>query len=106
MYTNEYILMNFESTEPDNMLDPNDYTFDKREVEFILYGKFESAENYEMALLQLFAIRFAFRLIDAFTQDHVRGAGHPILVFVAAVGHALTTGINDVRLLASNEEVE
>ncbi|WP_078553038.1 DUF5702 domain-containing protein [Bacillus alkalicellulosilyticus] len=105
LYMNEYILMNFNSAVPNNITNPNDYKFENREVEYILYGIEESGANYGAALTQLFAIRFALRFIDAFTRTEVRGAGHPVLVFVAALAYALKTSIKDVKDLASSDPV-
>ncbi|WP_058305887.1 DUF5702 domain-containing protein [Gracilibacillus massiliensis] len=97
LYVNEYILLHFESAVPTGIQNKDDYMFENREVEYILYGQHVSGLNYSMALGQLFAIRFAIRFIDAFTQKEVRMAGHPIAVFVAALAHALKNSIDDVN---------
>src|SRR5699024_1071935 len=89
IYVNEYILLHFESAEPTGITNPADYKFENREVEYILYGKHEAGANYALALGQLFAIRFALRFIDAFTDTKVRAAGHPLAVFIAALAYAL-----------------
>ena len=71
--------------------------FDNREVEYILYGIEENGANYAAALSQLFAVRFALNFIDAFADGRVRAAGHPLAVFIAALGYALKFSIDDVN---------
>ncbi|WP_163583267.1 DUF5702 domain-containing protein [Gracilibacillus saliphilus] len=100
LYKNEYILMHFESADPTGDF-AQDALLENREVEYILYGSLEPGANYSLALSQLFATRFALRFIDAFTQSHVRGAGHPLAVFVAALAHALEEATQDTKDISS-----
>ncbi|WP_163583269.1 hypothetical protein [Gracilibacillus saliphilus] len=94
--------MHFESADPTGNF-AQDALLENREVEYILYGSLEPGKNYSFALSQLFATRFALRFIDAFTQSHVRGAGHPLAVFVAALAHALEESTNDFKSLIKSE---
>lgn len=103
LYVNEYILLHFQSTVPTGIQNTSDYLFENREVEYILYGQHASSVNYSMALGQLFAIRFAIRFIDAFTQPYVRAAGHPLAVFVAALAHALKYSVDDLNDISSGK---
>ncbi|MCL7748014.1 hypothetical protein [Halalkalibacter alkaliphilus] len=104
LYINEYILMNFESAKPGGKAE--DFLYENREVEYILYGLPEVGANYTAALSQLFAIRFALRFIDAFTVPWVRAAGHPIAVFVAALGYALKYSSEDMNGLQRGGSAE
>ncbi|QGH34093.1 hypothetical protein GI584_08700 [Gracilibacillus salitolerans] len=101
LYINEYVLLYFESAEPTGITNYSDFLFENREVEYILYGQHTAGANYSMALGQLFAIRFAIRFVDAFTQEWVRSAGHPLLVFIAALSYALSFSTKDVNDMAS-----
>ncbi|SFM22978.1 hypothetical protein SAMN04487943_11086 [Gracilibacillus orientalis] len=105
LYINEYILLHFESAEPTSITNSDDYLFENREVEYILYGQHEVGMNYSMALGQLFALRFAIRFIDAFMQTEVRSAGHPLAIFIAAVAYALKSSIEDTNNLAKSDSV-
>ncbi|WP_017471234.1 DUF5702 domain-containing protein [Amphibacillus jilinensis] len=97
LYVNEYILMYFESAEPIGPLgNAEDFKYENRQVEYIIYGIHEPAANYSAALAQLFAIRFALNFIDAFKHPIVRGATHPLAVFLAALKYSLVTSIQDV----------
>ncbi len=101
LYVNEYALLHFESAEPTGFGNYEDFLFDNREVEYILYGQHAAGANYSLALGQLFAIRFALRFVAAFTEPEVIRAGHPILVFIVALKYAMTNSVTDVKNMAS-----
>ncbi|WP_235849098.1 MULTISPECIES: DUF5702 domain-containing protein [Bacillaceae] len=103
LFINEYILMYFESKEP--ATGQNDFKFEKREVEYILYGIHEPGLNYAAAMSQLFAIRFALNFIASFKQIEVRSAGHPLAVFIAALGWSLKETIFDMTIVTGGGSV-
>lgn len=106
LYVNEYILMYFESAKPKApFTNPDNFKFENRQVEYIIYGLHEPGANYAAALAQLFAIRFAINFIDAFADPMVRAATHPLAVFVAALRYALFTSLENVKSLASGDAV-
>ncbi|MFN7251944.1 MAG: hypothetical protein ACK4M9_14235 [Anaerobacillus sp.] len=105
MYINEYILLNFNSKKPSGgIANGDDYLLDNREVEYIIYGLHAPGANYSAALGQLFAIRFALRFIDALMNNRVRAAGHPLAIFLAALGYALGNAISDLEALTTDRQ--
>ena len=106
LYVNEYILMYFESAKPKApFANPDNFKFENRQVEYIIYGLHEPGANYAAALAQLFAIRFAINFIDAFADPLVRAATHPLAVFVAALRYALMTSLDNVNDLGTGKTI-
>lgn len=105
IYINEYIMTYFNSDTPTGLFNHEDYLFKGREVEYILYGHHTAGMNYSMALGQLFALRFASNLIDAFADPKIRAAGHPLAVLIAAIIYALDQTIKDMEQLGNGEKV-
>ncbi|WP_117168154.1 DUF5702 domain-containing protein [Paraliobacillus sediminis] len=104
LYVNEYVLMHFESAEPTGIGNSEDYKFDNREVEYILYGLKEPGANYSAALAQLFVIRFALNFIDAFADKLVTKVPTPLGVFVAALAYALEQTYKDMNAISDGRK--
>ena len=60
-----------------------DYSIDQNEIEFILYGQRNSADNFAAAMAEIFAFRFAVNFVEAFTQTEVRAFGK--FMWIAAI---------------------
>ncbi|NGP44450.1 hypothetical protein G4V62_05570 [Bacillaceae bacterium SIJ1] len=106
LYVNEYIMTRFVSTAPYDIKDPNSYLLENKEIEYIIYGHHVSGANYAAMIRDLFLIRFALRLIDAFNQKSVRAGSHPVVVAIIAISYALEKAIGDVNALTSVDAVE
>ena len=65
LYVNEFIMTKFESHD----FSKQDYSIDQNEIEFILYGQRNSADNFAAAMAEIFAFRFAVNFVEAFTNS-------------------------------------
>lgn len=106
LYINEYILHRFESATPKNgFMDKSQFSFDHREVEYIIYGFHTPGMNYSAAIGQVSALCFALNFIGALSDKKIRVAGHPLFTFFLAATKALELTIQDIDKLGKGNEV-
>ncbi|WP_133579085.1 hypothetical protein [Aureibacillus halotolerans] len=106
LYINEYIMTRFTSSEPYVITNHESYLFENKEIEYMIYGHHIAGANYASMISNLFMLRFALRLIDAFTQKSVRTGGHPIIVAILAISYALYWATEDLTALTSDSQRE
>ncbi|HEU5140385.1 MAG TPA: DUF5702 domain-containing protein [Bacillales bacterium] len=103
IYVDEYILTYFTCSKPTGR--PEDYLFRNREVEYILYGIPKSHANYQAALFELFAVRFALNFVESFTKPLVRAASSlppPFnieAILIAALSYSFENTFADLKRL-------
>ncbi|WP_413377886.1 DUF5702 domain-containing protein [Alkalihalobacillus sp. 1P02AB] len=100
LYVNEYIMTKFKSHD----FSKQDYSIDQNEIEFILYGQANSADNFALAMTEIFAFRFAVNLVEAFTQNEVRAFGK--FMWIAAIAYAIGKTIENLNELKSGNRIE
>lgn len=93
LYVNEYILLRFKSHDFSKK-DSEGYGISNNEVEYIMYGLSNSAENFGAAMTELFAFRFLINYVEAFTDPTVRGFGP--YMWAAALAYALKETVQDI----------
>ncbi|KMK74523.1 hypothetical protein AB990_20205, partial [Alkalihalobacillus pseudalcaliphilus] len=81
-----------------------DYSIDQNEIEFILYGQRNSADNFAAAMAEIFAFRFAVNFVEAFTQTEVRAFGK--FMWIAAIAYALKETAIDMQRIRDGRNVQ
>ncbi|KGA96961.1 hypothetical protein AJ85_17580 [Alkalihalobacillus alcalophilus ATCC 27647 = CGMCC 1.3604] len=100
LYVNEYIMTKFKSHD----FSKQDYSVDQNEIEFILYGQANAADNFALAMTEIFAFRFAVNLVEAFTKQEVRVFGK--FMWVAAIAYAIKETVIDIDRLRRGQRIE
>ncbi|MEK4563615.1 DUF5702 domain-containing protein [Alkalihalobacillus sp. FSL R5-0424] len=98
-YINEYILMRF-SHNKFSASGAQKFGSSEAEVEFILYGLGTPQANVAAALGEIFAIRFAVNLIEAFTRPQTYVGN----VFLGAIKYAFQETISDFVAISRDRD--
>lgn len=100
LYINEYILTRFTSKEDLKLTDlPDTFLLKNREVEYILYGKHNAAENYGLALTELMGVRFGLNFAAAFFQPGIAQVPFPLLKVAWALSWSIGRTLGDMTKL-------
>lgn len=76
-----------------------------QEIEYIIYGSDIIGGNIAAALRDIFIIRLAINLMEAFSQPAVLAATNPLLILAEATVYAITTTVADITQLMKGEEI-
>lgn len=76
-----------------------------QEIEYIIYGIDNAGGNIAAALRDIFIIRLAINLVEAFSQPAVLAATNPLIILLEATVYALSTTVLDMNLIMQGEDV-
>lgn len=121
LYVNEYAVQRFNSFNPNfgPILASANPDMDKiaaeftkmmsvngSELEYIVYGLDTPGANISAAYGELFLFRLALRTLEGFMDPHVKMAGHPLLVMIAAIAYGVIWAVKDIGLFLQGKNVE
>lgn len=75
-----------------------------QEIEYIIYGSDIIGGNIAAALRDIFIIRLAINLMEAFSQPAVLAATNPLLILAEATVYAITTTVADITQLMKGKK--
>jgi hypothetical protein len=108
-YINEYVLskFNYLTFNAANSFDPaqsEEHKLIQQEVEYILYGMHHPKLNNDSALVEIFTLRLAIRMIEGF--ERYKYLGVPKLIAIAAVTYGIIKARQDLNQLKAGEAVK
>lgn len=76
-----------------------------QEIEYIIYGLGNAGENFSSALRDIFLMRLAINLIEAFSSPAVLAATNPLVILLEATIYSILTSTIDLINILKGEDV-
>ena len=102
LYINEYILANYGTTKPYELINPKSYAYNTKQAQYITYGYNEPGMNYAMFIKDVALILFVSHLLSQTIQGGFAGP----LGFFKAISGALLSTIDDIINLTTGPEYQ